>query len=81
MNPATHELLNKLGFHCRGIDPEARDHQLYAPLINVGPVISIPTAGCSGPDVAHIIFHAGSSAARKEIASAHQAFLRSLAVS
>lgn len=77
MNPETH-LLDSLGFANFGIDPEARDHQLYA--LPPGILcISVPSAGCKASDVAKIIFNAGAAAARAEIAQAHQAFLAALA--
>ena len=77
MNKETHELLDSLGFAGFGIDPEARDHQLYAPATGV-PMISVPSAGCSAAHVVSIIFHSGATAARKELRALHQDFINAL---
>ena len=77
MNAETHQLLDSLGFARFGIDPEARDHELYALSTGV-PMISVPTSGCSAPDVSRIIFHSGAASARKEIRTLHQDFLNAL---
>lgn len=79
MNPATVLLLSHLGFECHGLDPDALDHHLYAQDITTL-FISVPAAGCSAPDLARLIFHAGASAARKEIRRTHDAFIASLKV-
>ena len=77
MRAETHHLLDSLGFAKLGTDPEARDHELYATVTGV-PTISVPSAGCKPSDVVRIIFHTGAAAARKEIATKHQAFLTAL---
>lgn len=79
MHPATVLLLSHFGFECVGLDPDAMDHHLYA-LAGSHRVISVPSAGCSAPDIARLIFHAGAATARKEIATAHHAFLQALKV-
>jgi hypothetical protein len=80
MNPSTVALLLDLGFECIGIDPDAQDHHLYAQPTGDALLISVPAAGCSSRDIARLIFHAGARAARKDIATAHQAFLASIKV-
>ena len=75
MNPATLLLLSHLGFDCQGLDPAALDHHLYAP---PAMVISVPASGCSAPDLARLIFHAGAAAARREIRRTHDAFIAAI---
>ena len=77
MNPASVLLLSQLGYKCRGIDPDARDHHLYAQ-DGTPQFISVPAAGCSAHDLARIIYHAVAAAARKEIRDIHNAFLSAL---
>lgn len=79
MNPATIKLLSDLGLQCDGLDPAALDHHLYVLPDNTRSLrISVPSAGCSARDIARLIYGAGAAAARKEIATAHQAFLASI---
>jgi hypothetical protein len=78
MNSKTHDLLENLGFEGIGEDPEARDHHLYH--IDLTSIcISVPQAGCSPKDISKLIWHAGAAAARREIRTAHEAYLRVLA--
>lgn len=75
MNPATLSLLKSLGFECDGVDPDALSHHRY---VGYGISISVPAAGCSVADIVRLIFHAGASAARKDIATKHKAFIEAL---
>lgn len=79
MNPKTHDLLKHLGFDDLGEDAESRDHQLYH--IDLSPIsISVPKAGCSPKDLVKLIYLAGAQEARREIRTAHQDYLRALAI-
>jgi hypothetical protein len=78
MKPETLALLKNLDFEDIGEDPEARDHHLYH--IDLTSIcISVPKAGCSPKDLVKLIFHAGARAARREIRTAHEAYLRAIA--
>jgi hypothetical protein len=78
MNAQTHDMLEHIGFDEIGEDPDARDYHLYH--IDLTSIcISVPEAGCSPKDLVKLIWHAGAAAARREIRTAREAYLRALA--
>lgn len=79
MNAATNDLLTMFGFENQGIDPTARDHQLYAlPADKPAVVISVPSGGCDAKEIVRIIFHSGAAAARQELDGKYREFLQAL---